>query len=102
MAKAEEVDPGFFDTEIDTPVPTCRVASQMASVSTGAGEHGEDMDPEGLHLLWSSGLPQEGSAERALVDSLQSTGLLTEPFERAEAGLREARGEDVSGLGAVH
>jgi len=102
FAKADEVEPGFFVTEIETPVATCRIAGQMASVSTGADEQGEDMDAEGLHLLWSSGSPQEGSAERALVESLQSAGLLTEPFERVEAGLREARGEDVSGLGAVH
>jgi len=101
FAKADEVEPGFFVTEIETPVTTCRVASQMASVSTGGDEHGEDMDAEGLHLLWSSGSPQEGSAERVVVESLQAAGLLTEPFERAEAGLREARGEDVSGLGAV-
>ena len=101
FAKADEVEPGFFVTEIETPVTTCRVASQMASVSTSGDEQGEDMDAEGLHLLWSSGSPQESSVERALVDRLQSGGLLTEPFERAEAGLREARGEDVSGLGAV-
>lgn len=101
FAKADEVEPGFFTTEMEIPVATCRVASQMASVSTGSDEHGEDLDAEGLHLLWSSGSPPEGSAERALVESLQSAGLLTEPFERAEAGLREARGEDVSGLGAV-
>lgn len=102
FAKADEVEPGFFVTEIETPVATCRVASQMASVSIGADEQGEDLDAEGLHLLWTSGSPEDGSAERALVESLQSAGLLTEPFERAEAGLREARGEDVSGLGAVH
>jgi hypothetical protein len=101
FAKADEIEPGFFVTEIETPVATCRVASQMASVSTRGDEQGEDMDAEGLHLLWSSGSPQEGSAERGLVDALQSAGLLTEPFERAEAGLREARGEDVSRLGAV-
>jgi hypothetical protein len=101
FAKAEEVEPGFFANDIDTPVSTCRVASQMASVSVGAEERGEDMDAEGLHLLWCSGVPQEDSAERALVARLQSAGLLQEPFERADAGLREARGEDVSGLGAV-
>jgi hypothetical protein len=102
FAKADEVEPGFFVSEIETPVATCRVATQMASVSTGVDEQGEDMDAEGLHLLWSSGSPEDGSAERALVESLQSAGLLTEPFERAEVGLREARGEDVSGLGALH
>lgn len=101
FAKADEVEPGFFITEVETPVATCRISAQMASVSTAAGEQGEDLDAEGLHLLWSSGSPPEGSAERSLVEDLQSTGLLTEPFERAEAGLREARGEDESGLGAV-
>jgi len=102
FAKANEVGPGFFVQEVETPVATCRVARQMASVSTNADEFGEDIDAEGLHLLWSSGSPEAGSQERALVDSLQSAGLLEEPFERAEAGLREARGEDVSRLGAVH
>jgi hypothetical protein len=101
FAKADEVEPGFFVTEIETPVATCRVSGQMATVSTGVDERGEDLDEEGLHLLWSSGSPQEGSAERALVESLRAAGLLTEPFERAAAGLREARGESVSGLGAV-
>ena len=101
FAKADEVEPGFFVSEIETPVATCRVASQMASVSTTADEQGEDIDAARLHLLWSSGSPEEGSVERALVESLQSAGLLTEPFDRAEAGLREARGEDGSGLGAV-
>ena len=102
FAKANEVEPGFFVNEVETPVATCRISDQMASVSTGGGEQGEDVDAEGLHLLWSSGSPPDGSPERALVESLRSSGLLTEPFDRAEAGLREARGEDVSGLGAVH
>ena len=102
FAKADEVEPGFFINDVETPVATCRITDQMASVSTGASEQGEDMDAEGLHLLWSAGSPPEGSPERTLVESLQSAGLLTEPFERAEAGLREARGEDVSGLGAAH
>jgi len=76
FAKADEVEPGFFVQEVETPVATCRVARQMASVSTNADEHGQDIDAEGLHLLWSSGSPEEGSQERALVESLQSAGLL--------------------------
>ena len=101
FAKADEVDPGFFAGELQTPVATCRVAAQMAPLSTGADEQGEDVDAAELHLLWSSGRPAGGSPERTLVDRLRAAGLLAEPFERAEAGLREARGEDVSGLGAV-
>jgi hypothetical protein len=101
FARADEVDPGFFAAELQTPVATCRVAPQRAPASTGADEQGEDVDAAELHLLWSSGRPANGSPERALVDRLRAAGLLAEPFDRAEAGLREARGEDVSGLGAV-
>lgn len=93
FAKADEVEPGFFTAEIETPVATCRVADRMTPASTEAGEQGAAMDADGLHLLWSSGSPEDGSPERALVESLRSAGLLTEPFERAEAGLREARSE---------
>jgi len=100
FARADEVEPGFFTSEVETPVATCRVAGQMAAVSTGTGEQGEDADAEGLHLLWSSGSPPEGSAERSLVESLRAAGLLLEPFERAEAGLREALGESADGFGA--
>lgn len=101
FAKADEVDPGFFTGEIETQVPTCRVAHQMASVATGQGEHGEDLDEAQLHLLWTLGLPDEGSPERILVDRLQSAGLLTEPFDRVEAGLQEARGEGENSPEAV-
>ena len=101
FAKADEVDPGFFAVELQTPVATCRVAAQLAAASTGADEQGEDIDAAELHLLWSSGRPADGSPERLLVDRLRSAGLLAEPFERAADGLREARGDDVSGLGAV-
>jgi hypothetical protein len=99
FAKADEVDPGFFASELITPVCTCRVAHEMASVDVGADEHGEDLEGVQVHLVWSAGKPDEGSPERILVDKLQSAGLLTEPFDRAEAGLREARGGAVRGPG---
>lgn len=101
FAKADEVDSGFFGGELETPVATCRVAVQKTPVRTDPDEQGEGVDTAELHLLWSSGCSVDGSPERTLADRLQAAGLLTEPFERAEAGLREARGEDVSGLGAV-
>lgn len=101
FVKADEVEPGFFTGELETQIPTCRVADQMAAVSTAPSEHGEDVDSAQLHLLWSLGQPEEGSSERTLVERLRRAGLLTEPFERAEAGLREARGEEGSGPGTV-
>ncbi len=101
FAKADEVDPGFFSSELETQVPTCRVAHQMAAVSTGPDEQGEDVDAAQVHLLWSMGRPDEESPERILVEGLLAAGLLTEPFDRAESGLREARGEEGSDSGAV-
>jgi len=101
FAKADEVGPGFFTSELETDVVTCRVAQQMAAVSTSPDEQGEDVDAAQVHLLWSTGQPDEGSPERLLVERLLAAGLLTEPFDRAESGLREARGEEVSGSGAI-
>jgi hypothetical protein len=101
FAKADEVGPGFFTSELETDVVTCRVAQQMAAVSTSPDEQGEDVDAAQVHLLWSTGQPDEGSPERLLVERLLAAGLLTEPFDRAESGLREARGEEGTGSGAV-
>jgi len=44
FAKADEIDPGFFSAEIETTIPTCRVAQQMAAVPTGAHEIGVDVE----------------------------------------------------------
>jgi len=101
FAKADEVDAGFFTLELETPIPTCRVAQQMVTVRVGPTEQGEDVDSAQLHLLWSLGQPGEGSPERMLVQRLEAAGLLTEPFDRAEAGLREARGEAEGSPGTV-
>ena len=57
FAKADEVEPGFFVGRSRTPISTCRVARQMASVSTGPDEQGEDVDSDGLHLIWPTGSP---------------------------------------------
>ena len=113
FARADEVEADLFVSDIETPVATCRVAAQTMpaggtadggaedaeAVSAAAEDGTEDTDADGLRLLWSSGPPPEGSPERTLAERLRSVGLLTEPFERAEAGLREARGDDVSGRG---
>jgi len=93
FAKADEIDPGFFSAEIETTIPTCRVAQQMAAVPTGAHEIGVDVEGDELHLMWAPAPPAEDTPEWRLVERLRSAGLLTEPFERVEAGLHEAYGD---------
>ena len=101
LSRADEIPPGFFAADVEAGVFACRVATQLTSVSADACEHAEDLESEGLHLLWTPECPREGSPERSLISRLRSAGLLTEPFERAEAGLRVAREEGGSGHGAV-
>lgn len=101
LSRADEIPPGFFAADGEAGVFACRVATQLTSVPADVGEHVENLESEGLHLLWTPECPKEGSVERSLISRLQSAGLLTEPFERAEAGLRVAKEEDAIGHGAV-
>ncbi len=130
FAQADEVDAGFFTDELVTQIPTCRVAADTVAAGSGPdepaagsgqgeppagaephagaapGELGEPPDSAPVRLIWSLGQPAEGSAEHALAERLRAAGLLGEPFARAEAGLREARGlerrgGEGSGSGAV-
>jgi hypothetical protein len=96
FAKADEVGPNVFDSDIETEVPVCRVAQQLDAIAEGAEEQAQDLDIDDLHLLWATGCPSSGSAEATLVGTLAAAGLLTEPFERCAAGLAEARGEPSS------
>ena len=100
FARADEVEADLFVSDIETPVATCRVAAQTMPAGGTADGGAEDAEADGPRLLWSSGPPPEGSPEQILAERLRSVGLLTEPFERAEAGLREARGDDMSGRAA--
>jgi hypothetical protein len=101
LSRADEIPPGFFATDVEAGVFACRVTTQLTSVPADACEHAEEMESEGLHLLWTPECPKDDSPERLLMTKLRSAGLLTEPFERAEAGLRVAKEEDAIGHGAV-
>lgn len=101
LSKADEIPPGFFANDVEAGVFACRVTAQLTSVPADACEHAEEMDSEGLHLLWTPECPKDDSPERSLVTKLRSAGLLTEPFERAEAGLRVAKEEGAIGHGAI-
>lgn len=94
LARAEETEPELFGEDIRTPVKTARVASSLTAVAMNDGDAVEDgAGPDGLQVVWTDGPPGDGSPERALFARLVATGLLTEPFERIEAGLAEVRRE---------
>lgn len=101
LARAEETDPELFGEDIRTPVKTGRVASSLATVAMNERDAIEDgAGSDGLQVVWTDGLPADGSPEKALFARLVSTGLLTEPFERIEAGLAEVKRDPTTASGA--
>jgi hypothetical protein len=92
--RADEVAPDVFESGLSVDIPVCRVASSLDLVLASPREHEEAPAAGDLHLFWSPEAPGEGHVARMLVDRLIATSLLTEPFERAEAGLREVKREE--------
>jgi hypothetical protein len=74
LCLAREVAPGLFEERISPEMPVGRI-----SLDESTGEIGERWIVE----------PPHDSAPRLLFESISDRGLLLEPFERAEAGLRE-------------
>lgn len=92
FARADEVGPDVFE-DLSVDIPVCRVASSLDLAAASPLEHEESPAGDDLHLFWSPESPGEAQVARMVVDRLVATGLLVEPFERAEAGLREVRNE---------
>lgn len=91
LARADEVGPDVLSGSLELSIPVCRVAGSLELSAVATDEY-EETPPGGeLHLFWSVEPPADGDAARRLIDRLLATGLVTEPFDRAEAGLREVR-----------
>jgi hypothetical protein len=87
---AEEVDSELFCQDITVSIPVCRIAPATSSVSFTCNEFREETNTsEPKQLFWFPAPPAEDSIEYRLFQRLISSGLLSEPFERAETGLRE-------------
>ena len=88
LVLAGEVPPRVFTEDLEVQVPMCRIASPDVTVDA-ATEHPELLN-EAINLFWIGKPPQIESPARQLLEALCNRQLLTEPFERASAGLREA------------
>ena len=87
---AEEVDSELFCQDITVSIPVCRIAPATSSVSFTRDETKEVINAlEPKQLFWFTKPPTKDSIEYRLFQRLISSGLLQEPFERAETGLRE-------------
>ena len=74
LCLAREVAPGLFEERVSPEMPVGRI-----SLDESTGEICREWIVE----------PVRDSPQRWLFDSISDRGLLLEPFERAEAGLRE-------------
>lgn len=94
LCLAEEVDSELFCQDIQVSIPVCRVAPHLATVAFSNREVRDETNT--LHLFWFPDKPEDGSSEEKLLQKLVSSGLLTEPFERAAVGLKEVYKETLS------
>ena len=87
LCLADEVGPDVFskDISIDLPVGRLSVSGEPAEVTVDWIVQPEPPVGAGFEIP-----PQR---EKRLFDTLAARGLLTEPFERAETGLREVYSE---------
>jgi hypothetical protein len=87
---AEEIESELFCQDIAVSIPVCRIAPVTSSISFTSNEFREETNTsEPKQLFWFPVRPTEDSIEYRLYQRLMSSGLLSEPFERAEIGLRE-------------
>ena len=92
FARAQEIGPETFGQDVITALPTCRIATRLDAFALEIGDQEESVpDDEDIQLIWSGDAPMPDTSERRLFERLVHTGLLLEPFERAEAGLSEVR-----------
>ena len=92
-----EVHVPLFEQDLQLEVPIARVTapapgSRRTDTSTGEIIEDEEPGPTPAHVSWHPAPPEHGSVERGLFEHLSVHGLLLEPFERAEIGLREVYG----------
>ena len=96
LCLAGEVDVELFTEDVEVSVKVARIAPEDALVGVTAAEERELAGSEApLQLFWVGGAPAQESRERGLIDALARRGLLLEPFERAEVGIREVYGQVV-------
>lgn len=92
LCLAEEVESRFFSEHITVDTPVARLCvgddtggcpdSEIQQSTSAIGEQPE------IITYWTRPA-DEGSSSRQLFDVLAARGLLIEPFQRAETGLRE-------------
>jgi hypothetical protein len=90
-----EVHVPLFEQDLQLEMPVAGVTAPGPTsrrTDAGTGEIVEERSPTPAHVSWHPAPPEHGSVERRLFEHLSVHGLLLEPFERAEIGLREVYG----------
>ncbi|MGC8861528.1 MAG: hypothetical protein ACP5R5_01995 [Armatimonadota bacterium] len=93
LCRAEEVGPHLFSEQIQVDMPVGRAARSdlPTTVSPAERPEAEKRTEAGIEysVYWTPDAPEPGSDARRLFDAVSSRGMLVEPFQRVEAGLRE-------------
>lgn len=87
---AQEAGSALFGEDLQLQVPVARLGDPLRSTSVSSAEIEESIvTPSPVQVFWTPGKPASESLERRLFDHIVHHGLLSEPFDRALAGLRE-------------
>lgn len=89
LSRAEELPRQVFAEDLEIDVSCARLSTDPRHGD--GGEMGDRLD-DLVYAFWSGAAPGPGSRARRLVEQLARYDMLTEPFERAVAGLDEAFG----------
>lgn len=88
LSLADEVPPRVFTEDPEVGIPLCRIITSEMAVQATSEE--EEQLSDSVNLFWVNGRPSPESPARSLIEALNGRQLLTEPFERASAGMKEA------------
>lgn len=94
LCLTDEVPAEVLTEDLEVSIPAARVAGENALVGQARGEEREVLgrDQGGVQVFWLNTPPAEDAPARRLVVQLAARGLLLEPFDRAEVGLKEVYG----------
>lgn len=97
LCRDDEVSRDVFTRDLTVAVPIALLARGISAVDYDSGEVTRTAEEE-AHLFWIPRPPGPESPEQGLIDALIARGLLWEPFDRAQGGLREVYRTEFEGV----
>lgn len=90
LCLGSEIHEELFRLEVVLAVPVCRIQPKTGENVQPVPAADNQTGQTKVSFAWIPAVPEDGSAAQTLFMELGRRGMLTDPFERAAAGLLEA------------